>query len=284
MAVFFLSTTVRADERHAMRGVVLKVDAAGRTMFVSIEKVPGYMDAMVMPFAVKDAAALTGLKPGATIEFMFVVDGGSSWAENIRVSAYENLEQEPLELRRLKLLNRLAAPQSAVKPLTVGQAMPDFTLADQEGETVTFSTLKGKVVVVTFTYLRCPNPAYCFRLASNFGELQKRFADRMGRDLVLLTVVIDPEHDEKGALADYAHIWTTNPAWHFLTGPIAEIKRVAGLLGVEFWKDEGLLIHSFGTAVIDRRGRLAASLEGNQFTAAQLGDLVKTVMERRGIE
>src|SRR5204862_101842 len=75
-AVLFFSTSVRADERHAMRGVVLKVDAAGRTMFVSIEKVPGYMDAMVMPFAVRDAAALTGLKPGATIEFRFVVDGG----------------------------------------------------------------------------------------------------------------------------------------------------------------------------------------------------------------
>ena len=77
---------------------------------------------------------------------------------------------------------------------------------------MTFSKLAGKVVAVTFTYLRCPNPAYCFRLASNFGQLQKRFADRLGKDLVLLTIVIDPEHDEKGALAEYARIWTTESA------------------------------------------------------------------------
>ena len=264
-----------------MRGVVLKVDAAGKTMFVSTEKVAGFMDAMVMPFTVQTAAALKDLKPGATIEFVFVVDATRSHAENIRVKAYENLEQEPLELRRLQLLTKLVAGPDAVKPLAVDEAVPDFVLTDQNRQPVTFSKLAGKVVAVTFAYLRCPNPAYCFRLASNFGQLQKRFADRVGKDLVLLTIVIDPEHDEKGALAEYAKIWTSSPHWHFLTGPVEEIRKVAGRFGVEFWKDEGLLIHSFGTSVIDRHGRLAASLEGNQFSAKQLGDLVQNVMERR---
>ena len=49
---------------------------------------------------------------------------------------------------------------------------------------------------------------------------------------------------------------------------------------MEFWKDEGLLVHSFGTAIVDRHGRLAANLEGNQFSAKQLGDLVQSVMEK----
>jgi protein SCO1/2 len=267
-----------AEERHAMRGVVLKVDAASKTMIVSTEKVPGYMEAMAMPFAVRTAAALNGIKPGITIEFVYQVNGPASFADSIRIKAYENLEQEPLELRRLKLLSSLADP-SAPKALKPNEAVPDFTLTDQNGRTVTLSKLAGTVVAVTFAYLRCPNPAYCFRLASNFGELQKRFATRLGKDLALLTIVIDPEHDEKGALADYARIWTTNPTWHFLTGPVAEIKRVAGRFGVEFWKDEGLLVHSFGTAVVDRQGRLVAILEGNQFSGKQLGDLVQNVMD-----
>ena len=55
---------------------------------------------------------------------------------------------------------------------------------------------------------------------------------------------------------------------------------MAGHFGVEFWKDEGSVIHSLNTAVIDRQGRLAANLEGNAFTASQLGDLVLTVMKR----
>jgi protein SCO1/2 len=287
---------LRAEERHVMRGVVLKVDVPSQTMFVSTEQVPGFMDAMVMPFTVRSVAALKDLKPGSTIEFTFVVgapldasrsDGrrssnvGASYAENIRVRAYENLEQEPLELRRLQLLNKLVAPASAHKPLSIGDPVPTFALTDQYHKPVSISDLSNKVVAVTFAYLRCPNPAYCFRLASNFGQLQKRFANRLGRDLVLLTIVIDPEHDEKGALAEYARIWTTNPHWHFLTGSLDEIRKVAGAFGVEFWKDEGLLVHSFGTAVIDRRGAMTANLEGNQFSAKQLGDLIQTELERR---
>jgi protein SCO1/2 len=45
-----------------------------------------------------------------------------------------------------------------------------------------------------------------------------------------------------------------------------------------FYPDEALLVHSFHTLVIDRSGRLAANLEGNDFTSEQLGDLVQTVM------
>jgi protein SCO1/2 len=276
-----LTSATSAEERHAMRGVVVKIDVASKTMFVSTERVQGFMDAMVMPFTVRTAGALKDLKPGTTIEFMFIVDGLSSRAENIQVRAYENLEQEPLELRRLKFLNNLAAPAGAMKPLAVDQAVPDFRLTDQNRRQVSLSQLAGKVVAVTFTYLRCPNPAYCFRLANNFGQVQKRFADRLGKDLVLLTLVIDPEHDENGALAEYARVWTTNPHWHFLTGAVDDIRRVAGGFGVEFWKDEGLLIHSFGTSIVDRHGKLAASLDGNQFSAKQLGDLVQSVMERR---
>lgn len=270
-----------AEERHAMRGVVLKVDAASRTLIVSTEKVPGFMDAMAMPFSVRSAGALKDLKPGSTIEFVYVVDGAASRVEDIRVRPFESLEQEPLELRRLRFLNNLQRPADAVTPLAVDQPVPDFSFTDHRHQPVTLSRLAGKVVAVTFTYLRCPNPAYCFRLASNFGQLQKRFADRMGKDLVLLTIAIDPEHDEKGALADYAKIWTTNPHWHFLTGPIDRTKQMAGRFGVEFWKDEGLMIHSFGTAIVDRQGRLAANLEGNQFSAKQLGDVVEKVLERK---
>jgi protein SCO1/2 len=269
-----------ADERHPMRGVVVRVDPAAKTMVVSTESVPGFMAAMVMPFTVQAADVLKDVRPGATVEFDFVVAGKTSFAEKIRVRAYENLEQEPLELRRLKFLSRLASGETATKPLALNEDAPRFLLTDQYGKSVDSSGLAGKTVAITFAYLRCPNPSYCFRLASNFGQLQKRFGARLGKDLVLLTIVIDPEHDEKGALAEYARVWTSSPDWHFLTGPIEDIRRVAGAFGVEFWKDEGLLVHSFGTAIVDRQGRLAANIEGNQFSAKQLGDLVQNVMDR----
>ncbi len=46
------------------------------------------------------------------------------------------------------------------------------------------------------------------------------------------------------------------------------------MFGVDFFPDEGLMNHSLRTAVIDRGGRIVASIEGNQYTPEQLGDLV----------
>ena len=52
------------------------------------------------------------------------------------------------------------------------------------------------------------------------------------------------------------------------------------MFGVQFWQDEGSLTHSFHTAVIDRHGVLVGNLDGNEFTAQQLGDLVQSVLDR----
>jgi hypothetical protein len=53
---------------------------------------------------------------------------------------------------------------------------------------------------------------------------------------------------------------------------------------VDYFPDEGLMNHSLHTAIIDRRRRLVANIEGNQFTADQLGDLVQTVLTRNSVE
>jgi protein SCO1 len=270
-----------ADERHPMKGVVLSVDRAAHTVVVSTEAVPGFMAAMAMSVDVREPAALDGLMPGARIAFVYVVGGTSPYAENIRVLGVETLDRKQLELQRLKVLNAIANPSAGDRVVRVGQPVPDFTLTDQAGQRVTLSSLSGKVVALTFGYVRCSNPAYCFRLASNLGQVQKQLKDRLGRDVILLTVVLDPEHDQRQALLDYARVWTTDAlTWHFLTGPAPDVRRVAGAFGVEYWKDEGAVLHSLNTAVIDRQGRLAANLSGNEFTGAQLADLVTTVANR----
>lgn len=276
-----LATPGWAADRHQMSGLVVEVDAASRTVVVSHDAVPGVMPAMTMPFAVRNGALLEALKPGAMIEFTLVVDGEASFVESIRIRGYESFEQKPFELRRLTQLNRLVNPESAAAAVAVDQPMLDFSLIDQAGSPVSLASLKGRIVVVTFGYLRCSNPAYCFRLASNLGHLQKRYASALGRDIVLLTIVLDPEHDRDGALRDYARVWTSRPGtWHFLTGPLPDVARVAALFGVEFWKDEGSIVHTLKTAVIDRDSRLAATIDGNQYTVQQLDDLVAGLLKR----
>lgn len=268
-----------AEQRYAARGLVLKVEPSRRTVVVSCQAIPGYMDAMVMPFSVRDAKSLSGVAPGATIEFTLVVGKDSAFAEQIKVRRFESLAQEPLQARRLKILDRVLG--AAAPPLATGDVVPEFALTDQQHRTINLHQFAGQVVLVNFVYTRCVYPEYCYRLSNNFGQLQKRFAQHIGRDLVLLTVTFDPLHDTPEVLADYAKTWKADPAgWHFLTGPPAEVQRVCRLFGVDSWQDEGLLTHTMHTAIIDRQGKLAANLEGNEYSAEQLGDLVETFMKR----
>jgi protein SCO1/2 len=269
-----------ADQTYPAKGMVLKVDVLHKTLVVSCQTIPGYMEAMVMPFSVNDAKQLEGLVPGTTIAFDLIVGKEASHLEGIQVLTYQGLEVDPLAARRLKLLNQIANPSTATeKPLVIGQQVPDFTLVDQNRRRTELAKFKGKVVALDFVYTRCALPDFCFRTSNNFGRLQKRFKDRLGRELILLTVTFDPAHDQPDELLKYATIWKADASsWHFLTGTVPDVQRVCNFFGVDFFQDEGLFNHSLHTALIDREGNLVANIEGNQFTAEQLGDLVQTVI------
>jgi protein SCO1/2 len=280
LLVLAVQSPVAAQE-YAVTGMVLTVDHSRNTFTASIQAIPGFMQAMTMPFEVRRRNALVGLKPGAIVEFTLVVDQTSSYAERIRLVRYQSVEPDPLAASRLKLLTEIAgaAPRRA---LAIGEPVPDFRLTNQKRRLVALSDLSGKVVVVNFIYTSCALPNFCLRLANNFGVLQKRFEARLGRDLVLLTVTFDPVRDTPEVLAQYASRWNADPAtWHFLTGPAPDVQRVCRLFGVDFFPDEGLMNHSLHTAIIDRQGKMVANLEGNQFTAGQLADLTATVLDSK---
>ncbi len=269
------SCLVIAADRHPATCVVLRVDAPHRSFVASCAAIPGFMEAMSMPYSVRNARELADLQPGAYVDFTLIVEKNDSYVEVIRPHRFESLEKEPLLARRLQLLD---PPAVALK---LGQAVPDFALTDQTGRRVTLSQFAGKVVAVSFIYTSCPLPNYCFRLSNNFGALSKRFAGSLGRELVLLSITIDPVHDRPEILAKYAATWNADPeSWHFLTGSLSDVKAVCEKFGLHVWQDEGLLTHALRTLVIDRQGRLAADFEGNEFSAQQLGDFVSATMMR----
>lgn len=270
-------------ETYSVSGLVLSADRDHLALKVSCQAIPGYMEAMVMTFPVHNSKALDGLKPGMLIDFKLDVSKDAAYAEQIHVRAYENAAQEPMAARQLEILDAATSSSSRnARVLQVGQPVPDFTLMDQKRDTVTLSALTGKVVAITFIYTRCPLPNFCFRASNNFGVLHRRFADRMAKDLVLLSITFDPDHDQPETLAEYARTWTKDgKGWHFLTGPSAEVKNLCREFGVNSWQDEGLLTHSLHTVIVDRQGRIAANLEGNEYTAKQLGDLAEAVMTRQ---
>lgn len=268
-----------ADKEYVVKGMVVSIDAPKKSFVVSHEKIAGLMDAMTMPFEVRQATDLRDLVPGAVVEFTLVVGDTTSYATRIAVRRYQTVEQDPSTARRLATMKRMAG--FTAPPVAIGAAVPDFALIDQQRQRVSLAGLSGKVVVVNFIYTRCALPQFCLRMSNAFGVLQKRFVRELSRDLVLLTITFDPERDTPDVLASYASRWQANPAgWHFLTGSPADVRRVCAFFGQEAFADEGLMNHSLHTAVISRTGTLVANIEGNQFTPEQLGDLVAATLRR----
>jgi protein SCO1/2 len=252
-------------ERRDVRGLVLKVDSKVGVITVSHEPIAGYMDAMVMPFAAERPTDLKNVTPGDRIQFRLNVRRNGSTIDRIRILS--------------------AAPGSAgmpavsgAPPLAVGDAVPDFTLTDQNGAERSLHDLRGHVVVVSFIYTRCPLPDYCPRVMTTMTSIRDRFRDRLGKDLSLLTVTFDPQHDTPEKMKEYARRYDADlPGWHFLTGTRDQIARVCSLFGVEYWPEEGMLTHTLRTIVIDRSSRLAANVEGKEHSTRQIGDLVESI-------
>jgi len=272
------STGTFAQQHYPASGLVLSVDKDRQTMTVSLHEIPGFMDAMVMTFAVTDTKSLAPVTRGAMIDFTLAVDKDSSHAESVRIRHYDSSEREPASASRLKVLDE--ALRGPTHSLTVGQTVPDFVLTDQQKRPTHLRQFAGKVIAVNFVYTRCVLPEYCLRSSNNFGALQKQFQNRLGKDLELLTITLDPVHDQPEVLRDYAKTWKADSEnWRFLTGQAADVQRVGDLFGVTFVPAEGLFVHSQRTAIIDRDGKLIANLEGNEFTARQFADLLATALD-----
>jgi protein SCO1 len=245
VTLVLLAGSASAAERHPVLGVVLEVDRAAGRFVVSHQDIPGFMDAMVMPFAVRDPKQLDGIAAGTIVDFTLVVEKDAAVAEDVRVHRFISGDTQPMNAERLKLIDRLVGKGPAIEPLQAGQPVADFTLVDQDARPLTFSQLRGKVVALSFMYTKCRLATYCFRLSNNLGVLKKRFGDRLGREVVLLTVSFDPQNDTPEVLAQYARQWKADSrGWRFLTGPEAEVRKVCHQFGMNFWPEMGMLTHS----------------------------------------
>lgn len=256
-----------AARRVQGTGLILEVDRGAATVTISHDRIPGFMDAMAMPFQARDARLVERVRRGDRVRFRLSVS-----KRGTELDALEVVSAAPVDPSRWQspVVSRLVGE---------GEPMPDFELVDHDGRPCTLGRYRGRVVALNFIYTRCPLEDYCPRTVRNFAALQERFAARLGRDLVLLSVTLDPEHDTPEVLGRYGRrSGATSEAWRFLTGPRATIVRAAGLFGIEFWAEEGAITHNLETAVIGRDGRLAARVEGKGYTAVQLGDLIERLL------
>ena len=259
-------------QRYRVQGLVLDVNRSDNVMIVSHRAIPGYMDAMAMPFRVATPSQLNSVKRGDQVEFQLVVKRRNALAEKVKAGRSAEVANAQRGAAPLPL------PIPAEK-LSLGMPVPDFQLINQSARSVRLSDFAGRIIAVNFIYTRCPLPEVCPRLSANFAHLQKRFRQQMGKDLVLLSITLDSQYDNATVLADYAKRWGAGQGWQFLTGDAAEIQRLANQFGLVYWPEDGLLTHTSQTGIIDRGGRLAALIEGSSYEEDQLGDLIARQLE-----
>jgi protein SCO1/2 len=128
----------------------------------------------------------------------------------------------------------------------------DFALRDQRGDLVRFSDQRGRVLLVTFLYTKCPD--VCPLIAENLNAaLRELGPDRA--EVRVLAVSVDPEGDSPSAVRAYSRRHRLLPEFHYLVGTRGELERVWKAYGVSaVARDPELVDHSAYTLLVDREG------------------------------
>ena len=158
--------------------------------------------------------------------------------------------------------------------------VPDFHFTTQDGKPLTRADLLGKVWVIDFFFTRCPGP--CPMMSSRMAEISKEL--KKAKDVRLVSLSIDPEHDTPQVLKEYASHFGANPdRWIFLTGPSDQVQEFTtkGMLQALSNADPAAPVHSTRFLVIDRQGqiRIARKLDEPELVQKLLIDIGNLLRE-----
>jgi protein SCO1 len=257
-------------KRFELHGRVVSVQPGDNQVTVAHDEIPGYMDAMTMPFSVRNTSLLSEMKPGDEITAALVVDGSSSWLDEISV------------VRSVPISGTSSV--APVKEPTEGAALPEIPLVNQDKKELRLSDLHGKAVALTFIYTRCPLPDYCIRMNDNFGQLEQKLksSGAVYDKTHLLSISFDPERDTPAVLKEFGatragrNVDPDFKHWEFVTASPSDIRTLADFFGLTYEPESGQIIHSLRTVVVKPDGTLYKVYKGNDWKPDEiLSDLSK---------
>jgi len=111
-----------------------------------------------------------------------------------------------------------AAAQQAIVPSAAEKYFSDVELINQDGEKMRFysDVLKNKVVIINAFFSTCTS--VCPPINRNLEKIQEALGDRLGKDVFLVSISVDPETDTPTRLKEYSRRFHARPGWMFLTG------------------------------------------------------------------
>jgi protein SCO1/2 len=260
-------TTVSPYTVYHLRGKIVSTDVAHGIVVVNHEAIPGFMDAMTMPYQLKDPTIASDLHPGDTITADVLVSKSSEQTvllDHIVVIAQAKPDYKPA------VVYHVPAP---------GDQVPDFTLRNQDGRVIHTEQFRGKALLITFIYTRCPLPNFCPLITHNFAVINRDLAatPALYAKTHLICVSFDPEHDTPARLRAYGAEYIGSDAknafahWDFAVPTKPELLKMAKYfdVGISPGPDE-TITHTLSTTLINPHGKVAQFYPGNEWTPEQV--------------
>lgn len=171
-----------------------------------------------------------------------------------------------------------------VEQLPVIRAVPEFSLTDQNGQTVTKDDLRGHIWIADFIFTRCAGP--CPLMTARMLEMQKALVKTP--EVKLVSVTVDPAYDTPEVLKAYAEANFANPdRWKFLTGDKAVIEKLVTEGFMQHLSEEnGEPVHGTMFLIVDGNGmvRSARMLEDPELIPKVLMDTGNLLREQGAAE
>jgi protein SCO1/2 len=161
------------------------------------------------------------------------------------------------------LIYRTRIDNDVNRPPILGRLEKDLELTERSGKTVHLEDLKGKVLIISWVFTRCPRG--CAAVIAKLMKLQAEFANEPGLQFVSFTLDADdtPEMMKKFAsglgIKDDANWWFVNgekaAVRKFMTSQ-AQFRPVQDMPEAERLSPDDKYIHDLRVAVIDHRGHV----------------------------
>jgi protein SCO1/2 len=259
---------------YKLRGKVVSTDAARGEVTVNHEAISGFMEAMTMPYKLKDPSILGELHPGdvITADLLVSPDPNADYLlDHIVVVAQARPDYKPAVSYHVP---------------TPGDDVPDFKLRNQDGRTIHLGQFRGKALLVTFIYTRCPSPQFCPRVTRTFAAVDKQLAANpaLYARTHLLCVSFDPDHDTPERLRAYGVTYIGSDAknvfahWDFAVPDKPTLLEMAKFFDLGMTSEaDGTITHTLSTTLIGANGKVVRFYPGNEWTVQDvLADLQGT--------
>jgi protein SCO1/2 len=261
-----------AAATYQLKGIVVASDAAKGEVSIDSEAIPGFMGAMIMPYKLAQPGIATELHPGDHITARLRISDSASLLDQIVVTAQAKPDYKPSKFYNVP---------------SPGQTVPDFKFLNQDAKTIAIGQFRGKVLLVTFIYTRCPLPDFCIRMSRNFATIEHELAanPQLNNKTHLLSVSFDPAYDTPKVLRSYGgsyiggHAGETFSHWDFAAPPPSELDTVEQFfdVGVSPGSDN-TLTHSLSTVIIAPNGKIFRFYPNNDWSPSSVVEDLKRAL------